>query len=169
MGFFVFAVLFRVGTLIVSIGHEGRLKEDGAIEYGAVNTRALALTHVLFYISAALESSTRRNSFDLIAWSGFVLYGFSVASLLGVMYLLGRFWTIKILISPNHLLVDRGLFKMMKHPNYFLNVLPELIGLALGLHAYFTLAFGLPLFLIPLSIRIREEERVMRLNFEDYS
>jgi isoprenylcysteine carboxyl methyltransferase (ICMT) family protein YpbQ len=167
--FFVSALLFRIGTLVISIWHERCLKNNGAIEYGATNSSALAFSHLLFYFFAALEGSMRRNSPDLLTWSGFVLYVLSAAFLVAVMHLLGRVWTVKLLIARDHVLVDYGLFRIVKHPNYFLNILPELIGLALGLHAYFTLVIGLPLYLIPLSIRIREEERIMRLRFQNYS
>ena len=53
----------------------------------------------------------------------------------------------------------------MRHPNYFLNILPELVGFALVLHAYYTLIIGLPFYLIPLIIRIRQEESAMRAKF----
>ncbi|RTX84428.1 hypothetical protein CD139_06705 [Staphylococcus piscifermentans] len=43
----------------------------------------------------------------------------------------------------------------MKHPNYFLNIIPELIGVILLTHAYIV-----TLLLIPYSnLRIRQEEQ----------
>jgi isoprenylcysteine carboxyl methyltransferase (ICMT) family protein YpbQ len=135
--FFVSALLFRIGTLVISIWHERCLKNNGAIEYGATNSSALAFCHLLFYFFAALEGWMRRSSPDLLSWSGFVLYVLSAAFLVAVMHLLGRVWTVKQLIARDHVLVDHSLFRIVKHPNYFLNILPELIGLALGLHAYF--------------------------------
>ena len=97
-----------------------------------------------------------------------MLYAISVVSLVTVMRMLGRFWTVKLLIAADHLLVRNWLFHTVKHPNYYLNILPELIGLTVALHAFMTLMIGVPLYLIPLSIRIREEERVMRHRFESY-
>ena len=169
IAFFTSALFFRIGTLVISVRHERRLKHNGAIEYGAANSVALACSHLLFYFFAALEGWMRRSSPDLLTWLGVALYALSAIFLVAVMHLLGRFWTVKLLIARDHVLVDHGLFRIVKHPNYFLNILPELIGLALGLHAYFALIIGLPLYLIPLSIRIREEETIMRLRFQDYS
>jgi isoprenylcysteine carboxyl methyltransferase (ICMT) family protein YpbQ len=144
--FFVLALLFRIGTLVISIRHEIRLKSNGAIEYGATNSIVLAFSHLLFYFFAALEGWIRRSSPDLLTWSGFVLYALSAAFLVAVIHLLRRVWTVEPLIARDHVLVDQGLFRLVKHPNYFLNILPELIWLALGLHAYFTLVIGLPLY-----------------------
>jgi isoprenylcysteine carboxyl methyltransferase (ICMT) family protein YpbQ len=72
------------------------------------------------------------------------------------------------LIAPDHSLVRHPLFRIVRHPNYYLNILPELAGLALVLHAYRTLLIGLPLYLIPLVTRMHQEETVMRKNFADY-
>jgi isoprenylcysteine carboxyl methyltransferase (ICMT) family protein YpbQ len=49
-----------------------------------------------------------------------------------------------------------------------LNILPELAGLALALDAYVTLIVGLPIYLVPLMIRIRQEEAAMTAKFDTY-
>jgi isoprenylcysteine carboxyl methyltransferase (ICMT) family protein YpbQ len=85
-----------------------------------------------------------------------------------VIRLLGRLWTVRLIIAEDHSLVRHRLFRIVRHPNYYLNVLPELVGFALVLHAYYTLLIGLPLYLIPLATRIRQEEQIMRKSFHDY-
>src|SRR5437870_13907816 len=35
----------------------------------------------------------------------------------------------KLLIASDHTLNQSGLFRWVRHPNYFLNILPELVGL----------------------------------------
>ncbi len=97
-----------------------------------------------------------------------MLYSISVISIIFVIRLLGRLWTVRLLIAPNHSLIRHPLFRIVRHPNYYLNILPELAGFALVLHAYLTLLIGLPLYLIPLVTRMHQEEAVMRRNFTDY-
>jgi isoprenylcysteine carboxyl methyltransferase (ICMT) family protein YpbQ len=166
--FAVAAFLFRIGTLMVSIRHERALKRDGAVELGARNSALLAFVHLIYYIAAVVEGSLRAAPFDAISVAGLILYGFGVLSLLAVMRLLGRFWTVKLLIARDHQLVTHPLFRWVRHPNYFLNILPELIGLALVLHAFTTLVIGLLIYSAPLSIRIRQEETAMRKRFDAY-
>ena len=54
----VIAILFllffclRLVTLALSINNEKRLKQAGAREYGRLNSRILALLHVVFYLGA---------------------------------------------------------------------------------------------------------------------
>lgn len=74
----------------------------------------------------------------------------------------------KLIIAPHQVVVRNGLFSLVRHPNYFLNIVPELIGIGVLLQAWHVLALGLPLYLIPLSIRIAQEERVMKASFNDY-
>jgi len=75
---------------------------------------------------------------------------------------------VKLLIARDHELVTHPLFRRVRHPNYFLNILPELVGFALALHAWWTLVIGLILYAVPLTIRIRQEETAMAAKFERY-
>ena len=115
-----------------------------------------------------MEAVCRPPHFDTISIVGLILYGISVISILIVIRLLGRLWTVRLLIAKDHSLVSHPFFRIVRHPNYFLNVLPELIGFALVLHAYYTLLIGLPLYLIPLVRRMHQEEAIMRQKFTDY-
>jgi isoprenylcysteine carboxyl methyltransferase (ICMT) family protein YpbQ len=162
------AVLLRIFFLLVSIRHERVLKRNGAVEIGAGNTTILALTHVAYYVAALTEGSLRVAPVDLVSIIGFVLYGFGMLALCCVVRLLGRFWTVKLLIARDHQLVMHPLFRWFRHPNYFLNILPELVGFALALHAFATLVIGLLIYAIPLTIRIHQEESAMAAKFDRY-
>jgi isoprenylcysteine carboxyl methyltransferase (ICMT) family protein YpbQ len=166
--FAALAVLVRLASLAVSIRHERALKAAGAVEYGAANSKVLALAHIAFYLAAIGEGLADPQPVDAVTVTGLLLYGASMAMLIWVVRLLGPVWTVKLLIARDHALVTHPLFRLVRHPNYFLNILPELIGLALALHAWRTLAIGMPLYLIPLIVRMRQEERVMRDLFATY-
>ena len=169
IAFICAALVLRFATLAVSIRNERRMKASGAKEYGAANTLILALLHVLFYISAIVEWSLGpKGAFSSLQYAGLALYLFGALMLILVIRNLERFWTVKIIIAPDHQLVTRGLFKWVRHPNYFLNILPELIGFALALGASRTLVFGLPIYLVSLILRIRQEENTMREAFQNY-
>jgi isoprenylcysteine carboxyl methyltransferase (ICMT) family protein YpbQ len=168
IAFIVFVFIFRFATLFISISHEKALKQAGAVEYGAANSKLLALAHVLFLTAVTVEGVHRSAPIDNVSIVGFVLYGISVIAMLTVIRLLGPLWTVKLLIARNHSLVRHPLFRIVRHPNYYLNILPELTGFALALHAYTTLIIGLPLYLIPLITRIRQEEAAMREKFTAY-
>ncbi|PRH89543.1 hypothetical protein C5L14_02985 [Labrys okinawensis] len=164
--FVVAAFAWRLLTLAISTRHEKALKKHGATEYGAKNSILLAIFHVLYYICAVVEAAAgTREPNTLLSAGGIVIYIASALVLVSVIRSLGGLWTIKIIISPQHRRVQSGLFSLVRHPNYFLNILPELIGFALALNAYWTLVIGIPLYLVPLVTRIRQEEAAMRETF----
>ncbi len=166
--FITAAVVFRIVMLAVSMRNEKALRHNGAIEYGARNSRLLTLAHIAFYIAASIEGLARPASFDFVTVVGLILYGFGAAMLLVVSHLLGRLWTVKLMIARDHALVTHPLFRWIRHPNYFLNILPELVGFALALHAWFTLVIGLAIYAVPLGIRILQEEKAMREHVAGY-
>ena len=162
------AFAFRFAMLAVSVRHERVLRAEGAVEHGAPVSRLLATAHVAYYVAAAVEGLERAPPFGAVAAVGLALYLFGAVMLLVVARLLGRLWTVKVLIAPDHALVRHPLFRKFRHPNYYLNIAPELLGFGLVLHAFATMSVGLPIYLVLLALRIRGEEAAMRGRFSRY-
>ena len=93
---------------------------------------------------------------------GLALLIFAYLMLFYVIYQLREVWTLKVYILPEHKVNKTFLFKWVKHPNYFLNILPELIGMALLCKAVFTFCLLFPIYLVILAVRIRQEENAMK-------
>jgi len=165
---FISFFLVRLSTLFISMRNERRLKADGGIEYGALNSRILAVLHVGFYLSAFAEAYINAVQIDLMGLVGIAIYLFSIAALFYVIHELSPIWTVKLIIGREHSLNNSLLFRYFRHPNYFLNVVPELIGLALMCKADYTLLILFPVYLLSLVVRILQEERIMRTRFKGY-
>lgn len=160
----IFGAFFalRLLSLAISIRNERRIRRQGAVQYGARNSLALTLAHLAFYASALVEAYGREATLTPSAWVGVGMMAFAYAMLFVVIYCLRDLWTVKLYILPHHRIERSWLFRHVRHPNYFLNILPELVGTALLCSATYTLIIGLPLYLVPLIIRIRQEERAMQ-------
>lgn len=170
MIFYVCFVL-RMITVLISGMNEKKLKRMDAVEYGKPNSAWLIVAHFVYYFSCVFEGSQRGAFFeDEVSYIGLGLYIFSVLMLYYVIYALRHIWTVKLIIAPkeHHRLVKSPLFRYVKHPNYYLNIIPELIGIALFFHAWITVTVGLAIYLIPLIIRIRQEDAIMKQKFADY-
>jgi isoprenylcysteine carboxyl methyltransferase (ICMT) family protein YpbQ len=165
---FFSALVLRLISLVKSRQNEKRLIRQGAVEYGRKNSIALVLTFTLYWISCITEAVLLKKTANNISYIGVALFAFSMIMLLIVIAGLKDIWTVKVYILPNQRINKSFLFKYIRHPNYFLNVIPELVALALICQAWYTLMIGLPLCLIPLTIRIVQEERAMREHFSDY-
>lgn len=156
----VFAI--RLAFLKISRRNEQQILKDGGKEYGVENTKRLTLLHILFYLCSPLEAYVRNVSFDYISIVGLGLFVFSMVMLTVVVRLLKDIWTVKLMIVKNHKFNNHWLFRVVKHPNYFLNILPELLGLTLLCHSWFSFIILAPLYLYVLFVRIREEEQLLR-------
>jgi isoprenylcysteine carboxyl methyltransferase (ICMT) family protein YpbQ len=167
LGFGV-ALMFRLWTLVISRRHEKVLMAHGAVEYDVKNSNALAIIHALFYFFAIIEGELRRTGLDSIALIGMSLYLAGGILLLIVMRLLGPLWTVRLIIANGHVLVRHWLFRKLRHPNYYIAIIPELLGLSLYMHAWYTLGIGGALYALPLYRRIQQENAVMAAGFPDY-
>lgn len=166
--FIAAALVYRFAMLAVPIRNEKVLRAGGAIEHGATNSSLLAIAHIAFYVAASVEGMVRGPEVDAVTGIGLAIYLFGAAMLFVVSRLLGRLWAVKLLIARDHEFVTHPLLRRVRHPNYYLNFLPELVGYALTLHAIVTLTVGLAIYLVPLAMRIRLEERVMRDTLAHY-
>ncbi|MBP1850702.1 isoprenylcysteine carboxyl methyltransferase family protein [Rhizobium halophytocola] len=159
---FVAAVIARLASVAVSKRHEKKLRAQGAVEHGALVTRLLAIAHIAYYLAAFGEGLVRETRFDAISALGLVILLGALVMLVWIVRLLGPVWTVKIMIAKDHPISRHALFRTVRHPNYVLNIVPELIGIALIFHAWWTLAAGLPVYLLVLAVRIWQEERAMK-------
>jgi len=166
---FIGALLLRVGSVAVSRRHEKALKAQGATEYGWSTSHLLAASHTLFYGGTLVEGLWRRTQPTPWTLVGLLLYGLAILALLLVWRELKGLWTVKLLIASDHPLNQSALFRWVRHPNYFLNILPELVGLALIMGAWIVLVIGLSLYLLVLRKRIVQEEQVMHAHFPHYA
>lgn len=154
--------IFRLVFLKRSIKNEKAILANGGREYGVQNTKYITILHILFYLSCFAEATIRQVHFDTLGVMGLGLLIFAMFMLYVVTKLLGEIWTVKLMLVKNHQFVDHWLFRYVKHPNYFLNIIPELIGLALLCHALLSFYILFPFYIIVLYNRIKEEEQLLR-------
>lgn len=147
----------------VSKQNEARIVADGGREYGAFNSKLMAIVHVLIYFGALGEFYYLDRSVNLLTFIGMGLVVFSMYMLYMVSRLLSPIWTVKLMVAKNHQYVDHWLFRNIKHPNYFLNIVPELVGIILVCQAWYTALLLLPIYAIIMYIRIIEENKIIEL------
>lgn len=158
---FACILAIRFYSLSISIRHEKALIAKGAIQHGKRNSTLLSIAHVVFYFAAIIEANKQNLSFNSTSQIGLAILIFAIAMLFYVIYELKEIWTVKIYVLPEHQINRSFLFKYVRHPNYFLNIIPELIGLSLFCQAKYTALVGLPIYLLILAVRIKQEESAM--------
>jgi methyltransferase len=135
-----FVVLQRLAELLYSRRNERRLMAAGAREVGHRHYPLLVALHVAWIFSLATfvpVDAPLRAPWITVFGALQLLRLWTIASL-------GRFWTTRVLTLPGALLVRRGPYRFINHPNYLIvaaeiAVLPLAFG-AWRLAAIFTLA-----------------------------
>ncbi|SUB74798.1 isoprenylcysteine carboxyl methyltransferase family protein [Peptoniphilus indolicus] len=155
----VFAI--RLAFLKISKENERAILASGGREYGVTNTKRITILHILFYFGSLVEALVKKVEFDKVSLIGLILVIFSMVVLYSVVNILKGIWTVKLMIAKGHKFNSHWLFDTFKHPNYFLNIIPELIGIALICHSTITSIVVLPLYMIVLYIRIKEENKLI--------
>ena len=150
----------RIGELILSQRNEIWLLQQGAIEYGQKHYSYIVALHILFIISLIAEySTTQTATFSLFF---LVLYLLLLAFKASVITSLGKFWNTKIYHISGFPLIKTGVYKYIKHPNYLI-VIAEIAIIPLVFHLYITAFTFTLLNAIMLSVRIKEENRVLKI------
>jgi len=95
-----------------------------------------------------------------ISLSGYVLGTAGVAITRRSVMTLGRYWSIRIEIKKDHQVVEKGPYRVSRHP-YYLGASLELVGLCLILNSFRTLVYILSVHAALTMARISCEERVL--------
>jgi methyltransferase len=158
--FISFVILQRIGELLLSYRNEKWLLQNGAIEYGKAHYPFMVAFHVLFLVSLIVEYEHQQ----IAEYSLFfiVLYLVLIVFKLWVVLSLGKFWNTKIFHILHFPLMKKGLYKYFKHPNYVI-VIAEIVIIPLAFHLYYTAVVFTILNAIILSVRIKEENKVLQL------
>jgi isoprenylcysteine carboxyl methyltransferase (ICMT) family protein YpbQ len=141
--------------------NEAKLRKDGAVEHGARTTAVIIILHLSYYIGSLIEAWVSKTQVDTLTWIGAGLMVFAMVNLVLVIRMLGEVWTGKLLIAREHRVNQNWLFRYVRHPNYFLNVLPELIALMLICKSWWVAGVLLPLYCVCIVLRITQEEKAM--------
>lgn len=165
---FSMVAVIRLISILISASNEIKLKKQNAVEYGKRNSKILLLCHSLFYLSCLSESILNHRQVNDYSFFGLGLFIFSMIMLWIVIFSLKENWTVKLIITPGQKINRSFIFRYFRHPNYFLNIIPELISISMICQSWLTLFIGLPVYLVPLTIRIIQEERVMKMHFSNY-
>src|ERR1035437_3488050 len=158
--FISFIILLRIGELILSRRNEVWLLQNGAMEYGQKHYPYIVALHVLFIVSLIIEYSAKQTvSFSLFF---LILYFLLLAFKALVITSLGKFWNTKIYHISGLPLIRNGVYKYVTHPNYLI-VISEIAIIPLVFHLYYTAIAFTVLNAIMLSVRVKEENKVLKI------
>jgi protein-S-isoprenylcysteine O-methyltransferase Ste14 len=99
-------------------------------------------------------------------WVGIALILIGIVIRAAAILTLRRYFTVQVTIQDSHELIDRGLYRFIRHPSYT-GALISFIGLGFAFGSWLSLAIIAVAALIGFGYRIRVEEQALIGHFGD--
>ena len=158
--FYIFLIVQRVLELRLAKRNEELVRKEGAVEYDREGYKFIVLMHVGFFISILLEYLFLGRGFNSFSLILFIIFILTQLLRYWAITSLGKYWNTRILVVPGAVLISKGPYKYLKHPNY-LAVIIEIAVIPLIFSCYITSVVFSILNLITLIKRIKIEEHAL--------
>ena len=150
----------RLIELLIAKRNERILKAQGGIEFDKNGYRVIVVMHVAFFVSLISEKVFLHRTLNTYWFVFAVLFVGAQFLRYWAIKSLGVYWNTKILVLPNHQLINGGPYKYLRHPNY-IAVIVEIAVIPLLFSCYITAIVVSVINLLLLNRRVRIEEMVL--------
>ena len=127
-----FVTLQRLGELVLARRNTAKLLAAGGYEVGAAHYPIIVVFHMAWLLGLWWLAPSQS-----VNWISIGIFAMLQALRIWVIATLGARWTTRIIRVPNEVLVARGPFRFLNHPNYAVVTLEIFVlPLAFGLVAF---------------------------------
>jgi methyltransferase len=159
--FICLLIIQRLVELAIAKRNEQRLKNSGAIEFGAEHYPWMILLHIGFFTVLIMEVLISNRPLSSLWYIWLPLFALAQWGRIWVIRSLGKHWNTKIIVLPDAKVIAKGPYKYMKHPNYVI-VATEIIVISLLFNAFLTAIIFSLFNAWMMSVRIPLEEQALR-------
>jgi methyltransferase len=159
--FVILLILQRLIELFIAKRNENWMKRNGAYEAGRSHYKYIVLVHIFFLLSFILEVVLLNRTPAVWWWMPFLFFVLAQCMRIWSIASLGPYWNTRIIIMPGADVIEKGPYRLMRHPNYVV-VTVEILMIPLIFQAYFTsVLFTFLNAIVLLKIRIPAEEKAL--------
>jgi len=158
----IITITQRIVELLIAANNEQWMKERSGVEVGNEHYKFFILLHISFFLFFIAEVQFNVVTQDKLLFNVYFFTVFIIAQIgrIWCIVSLGRFWNTKVIVIPNVILIKKGPYRWLKHPNYVI-VFIEFVSLPLIFGANFVAIIFPLLHLLLLTIRVPVEERAL--------
>lgn len=127
----------RLGELQLAARNGRRLRQQGAVEWGAKHYPIIVVIHVFFFLSWWVEVVYVQPPVPVWWPVPLGIFLLTQALRIWVLATLGPFWNTRILVIPGMRSIQHGPYRWLRHPNYVAVIL-EMVTLPLIFGAWFS-------------------------------
>lgn len=151
----------RLWELRRSKTHEASILAAGGREHAPGQMRVMRALHTAWIVSMLLEVLLLHRAFDArVAIPAFLVFAVGQFLRIAAMRTLGDRWTVTVMTLPDAPLVQKGIYRYVRHPNY-VGVVLEIAALPLVHGAWLTSVFFTLANAVLLRHRVAAEEEAL--------
>ncbi|MFV0559722.1 MAG: isoprenylcysteine carboxylmethyltransferase family protein [Enterococcus sp.] len=158
--FVLFGIIAYIRIIVLFLSNTAKyylLQSKVGREHSQQISKLLAILHTIIYFAAFGEGIIRKQAFDQLSMIGLILLLFSYIVLVLVICTMAPLWTVKS-FSVEHLpKLEQTKYVLLKQVNYTLNIVLELISVALIFHSVYIIILYFP-YAVLLYLRIKKEQ-----------
>lgn len=165
IGFWIMILILaaqRLAELFISKRNEAWLKAQGGYEVGAEHYKYMVALHLTWFLAMIAEHYVNQTALSPMWQIWLLVIALAQIGRYSVIATLGKFWNTRIIVVPNAPLIKRGLYRFIKHPNYWI-VGTEIAVVPLLFELYITSLIYTLLNAAMLVVRIGVEENALSL------
>jgi len=152
---------FLVAEALRAARNERAQRARGGVEPAGDVYRVMQVAYPGSFLAMIAEGALRGVPGLPIVLAGAAVFAAAKALKWWAILTLGSFWTFRVIVVPNAVLVHRGPYRALRHPNY-VAVVGELVGVALMTGALATGPLAVVVFGVLLLKRIAVEDDALR-------
>lgn len=154
--------LQRLSELWIAKRNAVWIQSQGGYEVGAEHYKWMVMMHVSWFLSMIVEYTMRKPYMSERWYIWFGIFLLAQVGRYAVIATLGKFWNTRIFVLPSAPKVERGIYRYIKHPNYWIVrieifVAPMIFGLLATAIIFSVLNH------IILKVRIKAEEDALNV------
>ncbi len=153
--------LWRLGEVAWARTNLRRLLVRGGQLVARDGLGLMVVLHVGTMAGCAVERVNGARVGGVVSAGAFCVLVLSFVGRLWMHRVLGRRWTMRVVVLADEAPIRRGPYRFLRHPNYWI-LLAEVLALPAFLHAWWTLALGTLPHVWALLARVKLEERAWR-------
>ncbi len=152
-------VTMAIEAVRASRNEHAQLARGGVEPPGDVY-KVMRVVYPLAFLGMLAEGALGGGPPRAVAVAGALVFAAAKALKWWAIVSLGRFWTFRVIVIPGAVLVSRGPYRWLRHPNY-VAVIGELVGVAILCGAAVTGVTAMAVFGLLLMKRMAVEERAL--------
>lgn len=153
----------NVTAILFTTGYDPHARASGESPWVLLSANLVSTLGIVATIALDAFGIARMPGGEIVRDAGLIVFALGTALRVATMLALGRMFSLRVSVEPDHQLVTNGFYTHVRHPSYT-SVIVLCLGIALVFRSWFYAAL-IPMMVFGLVRRMDVEERFLAEHF----